>query len=326
MPHSLRLNISLNWSLSLSSGRTATIGSRALYQIIFRRSLLQKNNCILKLLGAAGTLIAIIISGTAVGETITVHRLAAAPVLDGHGADWSAVPGTVIALHKSKLDGSAATESILIKGGVHGEYVCFYLEWQDTSQDLLHKPWQWDSLKQKYVTGPQREDRLALQFATGGDYSTDWLSGNEFTADMWHWKATRSNPLGLAHDKSTTISGQKSTHAYKGISRHGIPLYIARPSDSGDQLYRRKRYRKFIADSMPKYVLTEAPSGSVADIEARGVWTDGKWHLELRRKLNTGNPDDVVFTLGETTVGGLAVFDHSENDDHAVSDNLTFQF
>lgn len=285
-----------------------------------------KTNCIRKPLAAAGALMVMIISGPVAGETITVHRLAAAPVLDGNGADWSAVPGTVVALHKSKPDGTAATESILIKGGVHGEHVCFYLEWQDTSPDLLHKPWQWDSAQQKYVAGPQREDRLALQFATGGDYSTDWLSGNAFTADMWHWKASRSNPLGLAHDKSTTISAQKLLRAYTGTSRDGGALYIARPSDSGDKLYSRKRYRKFVADLMPKYVLSEAPNGSVADIEARGVWADGKWRLELRRKLNTGNPDDVVFTLGEATVGGLAVFDHSENDDHAISDNLTFQF
>jgi len=284
-----------------------------------------QTNCLRALLGVSGALVAMIISGAVAAETITVHRLAAAPVLDGNGSDWSAVPGSVVALRKSKADGTTETESILMKSGVHGEHVCFYLEWRDTSHDVVHKPWQWDEAQGKYVTGSQREDRLALQFATGGDYSTDWFSGNNFTADMWHWKASRSNPLGLAHDKATTISTQKLSRAYRGTSRSGTTIYITRPSDSGDKLYRRQRFRRFVEDVMPKYKITEAPQGSVADVEAKGVWADGKWRLELRRKLDTGNPDDIVFKLGEAIVGGLAIFDHSENDDHAISENLIFQ-
>ncbi len=107
----------------------------------------------------------------------------------------------------------------------------------------------------------------------------------------------------------------------------GGSIYISRPSDAGDKIYKTTRYRLFDQPLMPKYLLSESPQGSVADITARGVWSQGKWHLELSRKLSTGNTDDVALPQRPGRVaGGIAVFDHSENDDHAVSDTLTFDF
>jgi len=277
-------------------------------------------------LTAVFALTALALAGAASAETIKVLPLSAPPVLDGDGSDWLDIPGTVVRLRKNKADGETPTRSVLIKGGVHGDYVSFYIEWQDSSEDVLHRPWVWDARKKKYGKGAQREDRLAIQFATGGDYSTDWFSGHEFTADMWHWKASRSNPLGLAHDKSTEVSTRKILRSYKGTTEGGQPVYVARPSDSGDELYSTRRYRAYVQNVMPRYAISDSVTGSVADVEARGVWADGIWHLELRRKLDTSHADDVVFSRGEQVIGGLAVFDHSRSDDHAISDTLTFVF
>ena len=55
-----------------------------------------------------------------------MRRLAAAPVSDVNGSDELAVPCSVVALHKSKRDGTTTTEIVLIKSGMHGDYVCFY--------------------------------------------------------------------------------------------------------------------------------------------------------------------------------------------------------
>ncbi|MDH3639159.1 MAG: ethylbenzene dehydrogenase-related protein, partial [Gammaproteobacteria bacterium] len=193
-----------------------------------------------------------------------------------------------------------------------------------------HKPWVWDQKAGKYVTGPQREDRFAMQFAMEGDYSSDWLSGNVFKADMWHWKSVRSNPLGLAHDKHTIISTSKLALPKVRVfdSNNGDKVYIARPSDAGDKLYKIKRYHKYDKDVMPKFRLAKVPpKGSAADVEVKGIWNDGKWCLEIRRKRDTGHVnDDVVFPSTGTVVGGIAIYDHSVDDDHVVSDNLVFQF
>ncbi len=192
-----------------------------------------------------GMLSGVTLSAAATATTITMHSLDAAPVLDGQGQDWSGVPVTSIALKPSRSGITTAVDSVDIKGGVHGDYIYFLVEWQDSTEDSVHKPWVWDKDKGKYVKGPQREDRFALQFAMQGDYSTNWLSGKEFMADMWHWKSTRSNPLGLVHDKSTIISAKKMAKTRAFTADGGGKVYIARPSDAGDKLYTTKRYHKY---------------------------------------------------------------------------------
>lgn len=260
-------------------------------------------------------------------QSIPIPSLAEAPSLDGDDGDWGKLPFTTVALRKTKPDGSVALESVSLKGGTYGDRVYFFIEWDDATMDAAHKPWVWNDQSRKYVTGPQREDRFAIQFAMSGDFTTDWRSGNEFKADTWHWKAFRSNPLGLAHDKSFAISRSKLLRAYKLETADGTHVYLSRPSDSGEKLYKTKRYRRLDQQSMPKYVLTGTPKGSVADVSARGVWSDGRWRLELTRKMRTGNRDDVEFPgMPGKVLGGIAVFDHSENDDHAISDTLTFEF
>jgi hypothetical protein len=77
---------------------------------------------------------------------------------------------------------------------------------------------------------------------------------------------------------------------------------------------------------MPKYELSSSVSGSIADVSARGVWRDGYWTLELSRVLDTGHPDDVVLHPGRDVAGGVAIFDRSRNDDHAVSSVRVFRF
>ena len=68
------------------------------------------------------------------------------------------------------------------------------------------------------------------------------------------------------------------------------------------------------------------PTGSVADVQAKGLWFDGKWHLEIRRKLHTGHGDDISFPKSGKVVGGIAIFDGSIDDDHTNSRNLIFKF
>ncbi len=278
---------------------------------------------VLTMIGALSTLT---MSAAAAAATITMHALDSAPVLDGHGKDWSAVPGTSIALNPSRTGITTAVSSVDIKGGVHGDFVYFLVEWADSTEDKVHKPWGWDKQQKKYVKGPQREDRFAMQFVMDGDYSTNWLSGKEFKADMWHWKSTRSNPIGLVHDKSTVISSKKLTKAREFPGDNGGNVYIARHSDAGDKLYTTKRYHKYEQDVMPKYILAQDPQGSSADVKVKGKWQDGIWCLEIRRKRDTGHPDDVVFPTRGTLVGGVAIYDRSGDDDHTVSDNLVFQF
>ena len=265
-------------------------------------------------------------SSSVLAQDIPVGALANKPVVDGSAADWSQTEGTRISLKNNKSGGKTNVSGIDVKAGVHGDRVYFLLQWDDDDMDDQHKPYVWDSASNKYVAGDQREDRLAIQFAISGDYDVNWLSGKLFSADTWHWKAARSNPLGIAHDKSTIISSEKAKKSYTGKADDGSTVYIQRPSDEGDKLYKTKRYPSKEKDMMPKYILASTVSGSVADVEARGVWENGRWTLEMSRKMNTGNPDDAAFMVSQSIKGGIAVFDRSGDDDHGISEILNFQF
>lgn len=256
--------------------------------------------------------------------SIPVGALKTAPVVDGVADDWKDINGVEIPL--TYLGKPELTKTVTLKAGVFGDEVFFYSTWEDSTEDTLHKPHIWDETKQKYVEGSQREDRFAIEFAMEGNYDANWLSGKEFKADMWNWKAGRTNPIGIAHDKMTIISQQAMQESYKASLPDGSTLYIQRPSDAGDEPYETKRYFKKQQDLMPKYLPKTELLPSMADVKAKGVWKNGYWHLEQSRKLNTEQPDDVHFKRDTLVKGGIAVFDHDDNERHYTSSTLTFKF
>lgn len=257
-------------------------------------------------------------------QIIPVVQLQSAPLCDGSSDDWKDVPSIEIPL--MYLGEPERVKTVLLKAGVFHDEVYFYSEWEDSTEDTLHKPHIWDETKQKYVEGPQREDRFALEFAMEGDYDANWFSGKEFKADMWNWKAGRTNPIQISHDKMTIISRQALAESYKGTLPDGSSIYIQRPNDSGEEPYEIKRYFKKQQELMLKYVPREKLYKGTDDIKAKGIWKDGKWHLEQCRKLDTQQADDVRFALHTTVKGAIAVFDHDENEHHFISQTLLFQF
>jgi hypothetical protein len=63
-----------------------------------------------------------------------------------------------------------------------------------------------------------------------------------------------------------------------------------------------------VGDLLPQY-LQRDPEGSAADVQAFGRYADGHWTVELRRKLNTGQPDDKVLRPGTAYPIGFGIFD-----------------
>lgn len=259
-------------------------------------------------------------------QTLQVHTLESQPVLDGSAKDWKGCSLSQIPLTQNPEQGKSNVESVSIMAGIYGDTFFLFAQWKDASQDLIHKPFIWDETENRYVRGPQREDRFSIQFAMEGDYTTRWFSGNEFKADMWHWKSSRTNPAGLAQDKMTIITTQPVKRSYKTIAKNGKTIYLYRPSDAGGSIYSSKRYSEKQNPIMPKYFINPTQSGSIADVKAKGVWKDGIWRLELKRKLNTEHEDDLVFDPGHPVKAGIGIFNASETTDHNISDTLIFLF
>lgn len=75
---------------------------------------------------------------------------------------------------------------------------------------------------------------------------------------------------------------------------------------------------------IPERILS-VPTDSRADIMQAAVWEDGTWSTEIKRKLVTGNDDDVQFNdLDASYRFGVSLMDDSGGDDHSTSGTDTF--
>jgi len=152
--------------------------------------------------------------------------------------------------------------------------------------------------------------------------------------DAWHWKSVRSNPLGYVDDKYW--NDDLPAKGRKNAGRH----YDARtpgPSSAGGNRAKDRKSPAFMqdpkrkpslpgtllraeavpfdpagfkaGDTVPGRILSK-PGGSQGDIACVGKWRENAWHLEIRRALNTGHDDDVVFRSGDRMPFSLAIFDN----------------
>jgi hypothetical protein len=158
--------------------------------------------------------------------------------------------------------------------------------------------------------------------------------------DLWQWRAARSNPLGLAGDdyvldyrwfdkgKNTfTSPGEpkwmydRSKTGFSAIPEADLPKMLEKfPLITGKNAVPLDPAVPFKeGDILPHPVLQE-PTESIADVLAHGVWKDKKWTVELRRKLDTGQPDDKLLVPGKVYDIGFSVFeDRVSNRRHLVT-------
>jgi hypothetical protein len=162
--------------------------------------------------------------------------------------------------------------------------------------------------------------------------------------DLWQWRAARSNAVGYASDdwvleyrngdagRAPFFNPAKPEFMYdeKSTGFRAIPEAEVRSRMGQAALIEKKNAvvldpnAKFApGDLLPQYVLRE-PEGSAADVQAFGRYLDGHWVVELRRKLNTGHPDDKVLQPGRAYPIGFAIFDDTvSNRRHYVTLPLT---
>jgi hypothetical protein len=163
--------------------------------------------------------------------------------------------------------------------------------------------------------------------------------GNKYTADpgemgdIWHWKSVRTNPVNQVDDQyldSTRYDPEKSPEA----GRHGDPKegggYKSNVNEAGDA----PAFTSPTQPAPPYWILddekqpfkdTYNPGDKIAgiivspfvgdrgDIVGKGVYKDGKWTVEIARKLVTGSKYDVQFSdTAKKYYFGVAVFDNAQ--------------
>lgn len=286
--------------------------------------------------------------------------------VDGSDAVWSKAPALTVktgVITGTKAPGPVEVKAQAVYSTSD---VWFRLEWPDATESV-DRSWSYDGTAWKKSGNEDRvglywEITSIKQFPSKGcaalchNEGTDQSKWYMITpdekarADNWHWKAARSNPVGYADDKwlgglledpkdpesanhgdKKQAGGDKDnrTEDKKGPAMMqdpskspsaGVKFLLASEAVSLDQA------KVKASDKVPAYLLGK-PDGSRGDIEARGVYKDGKWVVVLHRSLNTGHDDDVQFNTARTYPFGLAVFDNAGGVTHTVSeDPLTLKF
>jgi hypothetical protein len=167
-------------------------------------------------------------------------------------------------------------------------------------------------------------------------------------ADQWHWKAARTNPIRYTDDKwmdhkvlsnahepnlkkrreaaqHGDAKGEGNLNYSDNKTKDGKPKfvhnvettdsYFLKKDDANPIDYSNATFKK--GDTIPGYILAR-PRGSRGDIDTVGVWKDGRWTLEIGRKLVTGDKaHDVQFDdLKNTYYFGIAVFGNDGSNVH----------
>jgi hypothetical protein len=169
--------------------------------------------------------------------------------------------------------------------------------------------------------------------------------------DLWHWKAARSAPYQVADDSWLTTpghlgeydpskqSGRRSDAGRGGDLKNELadksgPRYMQSPSKQpsvpgfllAEEAVEIKDYACFKAGDVIAYRMPVKPEGSRADVQALSRHADGNWTVMLRRRLDTGQEDDVVFDPNKQYSFAVAVFDNAGDDHSKATEALLLRF
>lgn len=188
-----------------------------------------------------------------------------------------------------------AQVEISIKSVYTATTIYFLASFPDKNESRLHRCWVWDNESEMYNEGPAREDVFVFKWKL--DENTKDLSiysDESYAADIWFWKAYRTDPVGFADDKIQRLFSFPTEGSFEVTSKSGAKMYIQRQGDAGRSSYKSEIFIDYEGDTVHRYKLRQ-PQLSRADISAKGAWSDGRWTVEFARPLVTGNIDDINF-------------------------------
>jgi hypothetical protein len=204
---------------------------------------------------------------------------------------------------------TVAKIDMTLKALYTGSEISFLVSYPDSDASTTHKTWNWDKTAGIYKTGFDREDVFVFKWNMEPmRVDLSLKADNDYMADVWFWKACRTDPVGYADDKYQRHNGSKMPKSTTLTSKTGKTMYLVRKGDSGTSAYKDTLHVDYKGDRMPKYT-NRVPTGSRGDIKAKGKWSGGRWTIEFTRALNTGNGDDIQFDTAKTYLFGVSRYE-----------------
>ena len=238
------------------------------------------------------------------GQQIISKRVDKPPVIDGNGndPDWSQSVAVVTR--------DLVTEKEITLQSIHtADEVFFLVQYLDDKEERQHKTLIWNEALEMYKAGPEREDSFVFKWNMEAEPVDLTLSGNRpYQADIWYWKAARTDYAGYADDKIQVYSLHKQKKTKQLLSKSGRLFYLRRSGDEGKSAYETIFQDEFVSKRVPRFKFRK-PEGSRADIRAKGEWKAGVWTIEFARKLKTGNNDDISLDLHGNYQFGVSIYE-----------------
>lgn len=299
-------------------------------------------------------------------DILNAKKTTATITIDGDASE--AAWDTAQPLIFSTVRGIGKTRNVMMKALYDNSNIYLLAVWQDqsgTESDRINS-WVYDAGTSTFSLFPNinpdildqaAEDRLGMQWEIGevegfsqrgcrtlchrlNSKKPGMRTNNPGEkTDEWHWKAGRSNPVGIAHDKyiDDTYDPNDIEAGHHGDSsgwysrnrnaaKTGPKYFEPNPTDAVDAKFLLQSEidsndailvagnETLLTDGqvIPGRILDESKVvGDVADIKAKGVFSNGIWTLEMKRALNTGSANDVVFDPAKTNDFGVSIFDDS---------------
>jgi len=285
----------------------------------------KEKETVMKLLAA----VLVLVLGAPVQQVpeLVAARVAKLPTIDGKADDdaWKSAKELVVGIDEPLEE--KPKQTISVKAVHDGDSICFLVVWTDPDKNDQHSPFVWKGTAYE-EDGEKVEDMCSIGFALEGKFDSDMKAGIESKWDVWEWGAARTNPSGFAIDRTHHFTKAKPPETVKSkrmTDRNQEMIYFSHPIDAGTPCYKKvDAPEKKGAEVVPQFV-SQAPTGSAADVQAKGEYAGGKWTVEFRRKLNTGQKDDTAFAAGKPVPFAVATFDKCEKGDHIVTKNLVLK-
>ncbi len=237
-------------------------------------------------------------------QSLIAAKVKQPPVIDGTDADPAWAGAQKIITHDK-----AADIDITLKAVYTDKEIFFLVIFPDPDESRSHKSWVWDKGRDIYKIGKDREDVFVFKWNMGTkSVDLSIYGADPYKADVWFWKACRTDPAGYADDKIQTLAPTYMKNSVRLTAKSGRTMYLLRKGDLGVGAYATKLQVEYAGNMLPRFT-NHTPSGSRADVKAKGVWKGGKWTIEFGRALNTGNNDDIRFDLKKSCRFGVSRYE-----------------
>lgn len=265
--------------------------------------------------------------------TITVG--AGTPTLDGvlSPGEWNATSITT-------------SNGVTLNSMADGQYLYIAAHWTDATESIHKNKLSYDG---STWTKSGDEDRIAFFFdmgLTGTDGANcatfchiPLMNTTSGKADLWHWKAVRSNPMGYVDDNyvdSLNRQGDPGTSAAAdNLLVNGKPSFMSLNGTNANPDFLTKddaafsafdpygvltahTYNKSVAfDSLATFnngdfipgFLSRIPTDDRASVRAAGKWESGAWTVEFMKPYD-GTANDFAVVPGSSVTFTCEIFDN----------------